>query len=422
MVEHQSRFNRILKMLVLITAGEVIFVLPFMLPRLFRTTYIDVFGLDNFEFGLIYAVFGIIALVAYFFGGILADFFPARKLIATALLLTGLGGLFLSTIPSIKLLTVIYGFWGITTMLLLWSALHKATREWGGIGQQGLAFGLLDGGRGLVSALVASLVVAIFAFLLPTAVAEASVEQRTQALSKLFQICSFFVIALTIPAWLAIKTTNKQDAKATKQKINKGHILRIARMPVVWLQGIIIFCAYTAFKTIDFFSIYATDVFAYNEVTAGQLMALLFWVRPFAAFGAGFLADSYKSSQIIIWSFLILIIGSILLISNIIPVGVFWLLAFTLAATCIGIYALRGVYFALFEEASIPINLTGTATGIISIVGFLPDLFISPLMGYLIDATPGVSGYQHLFGLLLLFSIIGLTATLFFRRYSSTRV
>jgi len=406
-------------MLALVIAGEIVFLLPFMLPRLFRSTYLDVFGLTNLEFGVVYSVFGIIALVSYFFGGLLADLFAARKLITAALLLTGIGGLFLSAIPQLGIFISIYGFWGITTSLLLWAALHRATREWGGIEQQGLAFGILEGGRGAISALLASLVVAVFAFLLPLDVLEATFEQRTEALSEVIQIFSVLVIAVALLVWFFVPETNAITKSA--QRLTKAAIFRIARIPAIWLQGIVVFSAYVTFKIVDYFSLYATEIFGYDEVAAGQLIAILFWIRPVAALGAGFLGDFFKSSQVIIWSFMLLIIGSFILTANILPLGIYWLLLLTLSATSVGIYALRGVYFALFEEVEIPRNLTGTTVGLISIIGFMPDFFISPLLGYLIDQSPGIVGYQQVFGLLLVFSVIGLIAILLFQNVTKKK-
>ena len=84
---------------------------------------------------------------AYFFGGPLADRFPARKLLALSLWLTASGGLYLATFPGYYGAMIVWGFFWLSTVLLFWAALIKATRSWGGISNQGLAYGVLDGGR-----------------------------------------------------------------------------------------------------------------------------------------------------------------------------------------------------------------------------------------------------------------------------------
>ena len=84
-------------------------------------------------------------------------------------------------------------------------------------------------------------------------------------------------------------------------------------------------------------------------------------------------------------------------------------------ATSAMVFGLRGVYFALFNEARVPPALTGTAAGLVSVLGYTPDIFMGPLMGYLTDTYPGAVGHQYLFGVLARFTAIGVVATLLFQ-------
>ena len=111
-----SKSRRVFALLALIVAGESIFFLPFVLPRVFRPTILEVFGLTNYELGTAFAVYGVVAMVAYALGGPLADFFCPRKLLAIALISTSLGGILLWCIPSLTTLKFIYGYWGFTTI------------------------------------------------------------------------------------------------------------------------------------------------------------------------------------------------------------------------------------------------------------------------------------------------------------------
>ena len=72
-------------MLALIVAGEAVFFLPFVLPRVFRSTLLEVFQLTNLQLGIAFSVYGAVAMLAYFLGGPLADRFSARKMMAFAL-------------------------------------------------------------------------------------------------------------------------------------------------------------------------------------------------------------------------------------------------------------------------------------------------------------------------------------------------
>ena len=71
-------------------------------------------------------------MVAYFFGGPLADRFEPRKPLAGSLWATTLGGLYLTTFPSFTEVMLVWGFFGIANSLSFYAALIKATRSWGG--------------------------------------------------------------------------------------------------------------------------------------------------------------------------------------------------------------------------------------------------------------------------------------------------
>jgi sugar phosphate permease len=128
-------------MLGLIIAGEAVFLLPYW------PTVLEVLDLSNTELGAAQGVYGILAMAGYFLGGPLADRFPARNLLATSLWATAAGGLYMATFPGYRGALILWGFFGVTTILFFWAALIRATRDWGGHDTQGRAYGLLDGGR-----------------------------------------------------------------------------------------------------------------------------------------------------------------------------------------------------------------------------------------------------------------------------------
>ena len=156
-----------LQILLLILAGEAIFLLPFVLARVFRPTFLAVFELSNTQLGNCYSLYGMVALLSYLLGGTVADRFPPRKLMALALFLTALGGGYMYTHPSFEALRLLYAYWGFTTIFLFWSAMIKATRSWGGQAHQGKAFGFLEGGRGFFAASIGTLSVVIFTWAFP---------------------------------------------------------------------------------------------------------------------------------------------------------------------------------------------------------------------------------------------------------------
>lgn len=413
---HRPILRRAIIMTTLIIAGETVFLLPFVVPRIFRPTLLDVFSLTNLELGIAFSVYGIVAMFAYFAGGPLADRFSARKLMAMALLTTSLGGIVLASTPPLSVLMWLYGFWGLTTILLFWAALIRATREWGGTNSQGLAYGILDGGRGLVAALLASISVAIFAALLPIDPSLATLAQRTSALTQVIWIFTGFVVMAAVLVWLFVPEMQMKPKGTPPKRLTLAGVKEVIRLPSIWLQAIIVLCAYAGYKGTDDFSLYAYDAFGYDDVAAARMGTVSYWVRPFAAIAAGFLGDRVGISKVVLWSFALLIVGGLVIALGMVPPGIYWLLVLTVAGTSLGIYALRGIYFALFQEANIPLAFTGSAVGLVSVLGFTPDIFMGPIMGYLIDRSPGALGHQHVFGVIAGFALVGLVTTVVFRR------
>lgn len=411
-----SKVRQGLIIVALIAAGEAVFLLPFVLARVFRPTFLDVFGITNLQLGTAFSLYGVVAMVAYFAGGPLADRFSARRLMTLALVATGLGGVVLAGIPSTRVMNLLWATWGATTIFLFWAAMIRATREWGGVSAQGRAYGLLDGGRGLLAALIASGTVVVFAALLPSDVASATPEQREVAFRAVIWVFTGLTLGIALLVWVIVPDNAPSERRGDQAKLSLDGIRAACRMPVVWLHAVIVVCAYAGYKATDDFSLLARDALGFDEVAASGIGTLSFWIRAIAAVGAGYLGDRVDSSRVIVWGFAILIVGSLLIASGMLIPGVAWMLITTIVATSVGIYALRGVYFALLAEGAVPLAFTGSAIGVVSFIGFTPDVFMGPLMGVLLDNSPGVLGHRHVFASVSVFGAVGLMAMIVFRR------
>lgn len=410
-----SSIRRSITILALIVAGEAVFFLPFVLPRVFRPTLLDVFGLNNTELGIAFSVYGLVAMLAYFPGGPLADRFSARKLMVFALVATSMGGLVMASIPSLGNLKVLYGFWGVTTILMFWAPLIRATREWGGAKLPGRAFGILDGGRGLVSALIGSSAVVLFTFFMPDEIQIATPSERANALRQVILLFSGLTFAAAVIVWFALLGQSKPSGDIQKKVPSKG-VGRVLRMPTVWLQAIVVVCAYVGYKGLDDVSLYAHDVLGFDEIQAAHVGTLSMWVRPFAAISAGLLADRLGVARMTIFSLLILGLGSAVIAAGGFRPGVSVFFFATLITTSAAVFALRGLYYAMMEEGRVPFGDTGSAVGIVSVVGYTPDVFMGPVMGVLLDRWPGELGHQYVFAVMALFAFVGMIASIMFWR------
>ncbi|MEM9361787.1 MAG: MFS transporter [Bacteroidota bacterium] len=394
-------------LILLILSGEAVFILPFVLPRIFRPTVLDVFDLTNVEIGICFSIYGLVAIPSYLFGGPLADKYPPRKLIATALWMTALGGILYAQYPGFSTLKILYGYWGFTTIFLFWAPMIKATRVWGGGSSQGKAFGFLDGGRGMTGALFGLLGVLIFSFFLTDDANVASLSDRKNAFTYVIYVSSVIISIIGILTWFYMKT-GSDERKLVLERITAKEIKEVLRLPSVWLLMIIILCAYVGYKITDIISQYAEEVMLYNQVESAEVGTFLQFLRPITGVLIGLIVDRFKITLWLVFSFVSCIIGGLLFASGWIAPTTTLLYFLSVSIIGVGVYAGRSLYFAVMRIGKIPIVLTGTAVGLVSLVGYTPDIFAGLLSGYLLDSHPGEElGHQLVFLMLACFSFVG---------------
>lgn len=408
--------TRRMALMTLILAGEVIFFLPFVLPRIFKPTVLEVFQITNTELGVFFSVYGIVALISYLLGGPIADRFSPRKLMAGAMLLTSFGGVLLFFIPSKEYMYWIYGFWGLTTILFFWAPLMRTTRLIGKENSQGKIFGFLDGGRGLVAAIVSVGAIWILSAFLPDSSEVYSMEQKKDALQNVVLFFTSIVLGTTVLVFIAFRGLEK-GGRSYSKNVSLAEYLVIAKRPEVLLQAVIILCAYSGYRVTDDFSLLASDMLDYNGVKAAEVGSIALWLRPVAAIIAGVTADKLKASAVSLFCFGLMLMGGVLMF--IAPESCYSVvfLFIVVTSTSVGVYSMRGLYFAIMGEAKIPLAVTGSVVGLVSLIGYLPDIYMAPLMGVFLDKYKGlVTGHQYVFMLLSIFSVLGIISTLLFKR------
>ncbi len=408
-------------MLGLIVAGEAVYALPFHITRFFRPTVLDVFDLTNTELGTVQAAYGIVGVLAYFPSGPLADRFSARSLLAVSLFSTAAGGLYLATMPGFVGAVLVWGFFGLTTILLFWAALIRTTREWGSDRSQGQAFGWLDAGRGVFSAALASAAALIFGFLFPDGIIAADMADRNAALRMVILAYSAITALSGVFVWYAMADrgdgVKRHFEKWQPARVSLGaHLMRALRLPAVWLISVIVFCAYVAYKGFDNYSLYAVQVFGLNQVEASQLVALGSWMRPVGALGLGLLGDRYQVTRMTVVCFVTLLVSQLFFAMYTPAPGAVWILLSNILIGGAAMFGLRSLYYALLEDAHIPAVATGTAVGVVSVIGYSPDVFVSYVGGVLLDRSPGLIGHQHYFWFLASFAALGLVTSLILMR------
>ncbi len=398
-----STFRRWLIMTCLCLSGGIIYLLPY-LREVYYIPLQETLQLSNTQLGVLMSVFGVAAMISYFPGGWLADKISPRKLITISMLSTGMAGLYFATFPSYPLSIAVHAFWGVSVTLTFWAALIKATRNWGSRTQQGRAFGILESGRGIAEVVGSTALLALFARLGSGAV----------GLSWVIILFSLTDILIGLMAWFVLEDSTRDSSgkEEKKERIGLKEIIKVLKMPVVWLISVVILAAYSAYWGSYYFTPYATDVFRMSVVFGGALGVGKMWIKPISALGAGFLADKIGASRAVAWSFVILIASFGVFVFTPGNPNLVLILVANTALASVAIFALRGIYFATLEEGGIPLALTGTVTGIVSVIGYTPDIFMPLAGGALLDGYPGALGYRYFFIFIAGVCMLGLLAAL----------
>ena len=385
------------RLIILAIAGSLIYGLPY-----FRTYYYDAYlsayNLTNIQMGSLGSIFGVFGMVSYLFGGVVADFISPKKLISISLILTGAAGFLHLFATSYTMLLIIYLVWGFTALFAFWPALVKGIRSLAGPDEQGKAYGFMEAGRGVTNAVHLAIALAII-----TAVT----AQRGSAdgLKGGIVFYSVVVIVLGVLVLLFFKDPETNDQS---ERFNFKQVLTVIKLPQVWILCLILCCTYVMNMSYSYFNPYATSALGVAMIGGTIVTIMADYIRPFASVGGGILADRLGRPRIMTIGFAIMAAGTFAIaLFPSMSVPVFVLLC---AVVYVGMYCNYGIVFSLMEDGGIPMEVSGTAIGLISTIGYLPEVFCPFVAGVVLD-TFSESGYKYYFlamGVIMLIGIVGI--------------
>lgn len=396
-------------MAVLSISGGIIFLLPF-LQEVYYKPLADALNLDNAQVGSLLSVFGVTAMLSYPPGGWLADRVSPRILLSSSLLLTGGSGFYFATFPSYAISLAIHALWGVTITLLFWGAMIRVTRNWAPADEQGKAFGILETGRGFGELASSMAILAVFGLL----------GSDRFALSTVIVLFSALISVLGVLAWFTIDDkAGGQNTTNENSGVGIQEVVAVLKMPTVWLIATVILAGYCAYWGTFRFTSYSSDIFLMSVTMAAALSVGKMWMKPIAALSAGLISDKFGIAKSVAFLFVVLIASFSLFALMPGAPSLLVVMIVNVAIASLAVFALRGIYFALLEEGGIPIAVTGTATGVISVIGFTPDIFMPLLGGELLDRFPGPEGYRLFFLTVAGICTVGLGATLILIRVTA---
>ena len=401
--------GRYLKLTFLIMAGGAIYPLLY-LRQNFEMTLISTLGISLTELNVAHSILGAAFVLSYVPSGWLADRFSPRSLLTFSVTMTGVVGFWYASIPAPEWINVIYGLWGLTTGLTFWAALIKGCSLLAPDDQQARFFGLLEGGRGLFEALLATIAVAWFAYAVSSlgAIDEGAMVQVIYFYSTVCLLIGallWFVLDESSQAATEAGAPPEETSPVTFKETVRDLLSLVLNLRV-WLVALCILTGYQVFWATYTYSAFLQTQFGLDAVAVAALTTVRLWMRPIGAVLMGFIGDRFHPVRSL--GIAILLAGFSLIALLVLPAdSPFTLLYFAVATSSVVIYGVRGIYWASFNTARIEPRRAGLAIGLISMIGYTPDIYMPLINTYLIDTYGDTVGFQLYFGGVGLTAIIG---------------
>jgi len=384
-------FKKYLTLIVLGLAGGSIYMLPY-IKYIFYNPIMNVMGINNAQSGMLLTMYAIGNVVLYIPGGMLADRVSSRKAITISLLATTVLTVVFAVTFDYYVAMILWLLLSFGSGFVFWAAILKTIRIIGTEEEQGRMYGVYYAANGGFSALIGAVCLKAFS---------SASDERT-GLFWAIMVMALFTLVTAFLLFIILKGDDKLEAPTTPEdQFHFSDLKTTLTTPAVWLISIICFCVYGVYSCTSYFTPYLTDVIGYSTTQAGAFELVRgYVVMLVAAPLGGFLADRVFHSTlkwfIIGGTFLGISMIAVLLID---PDANHMLIAILTLIPGLFSMTLYGIMFSTMHEVNIPIKIAGTAIGIASIIGYLPDVFLQTFFGGILDKY-GNKGYNIIFMIL----------------------
>ncbi len=390
-------------LIVLISMGSSIIYAPMYLKGVFYDPLMQALGCSNADLGLMISVYGLTALICYLPSGIVADKFRMRTLATGGFLATAVLVFIYATLPSVGVCLALFVGMGVTSILVWWGTRFKVVRlcceEDEYASKIGISYSIY-GVTGLVIGLINAAIIAAVTAAVGPAVGMQAIIIFLGVMITLLGIASYFLIP-------DFKGEINKDAKL----FSAAEAIEAIKHPGVLWACIAYFCVYAVYQGATYTTPYLTSCFNAD----GNLVNVIGLIRTYgigllAGPIVGWIATKIKSPSKTIAGCFILTIGVLVgfLLFPHDPNGVMFVsvLVVLFGFTTYGAFSIGS---SPLSEVKIPMRIFGTAAGLLSVIGFLPDVFIHTWYGSMIDAS-GTAAYTEIFTIEMALAAIGIVA------------
>lgn len=411
-LKETSRSTKYTVLVLMVVSLCTIYVLPYLRYQYFTPLQEAMGLLDNATaYGSLVSVYGIMNVIFYLPGGIIADKFDPKKLLVFSMVASGGLGLWMATWPGYTSLMIIHALWSVTTVLTFWSSSIKVVNMLSSANEQGQMFGLLEGGRGLVSLGLNAVFLAVFAAVASSAGGDVKGITFVVVCVSVLMILDGIALAFLLPKTDMSKAINSSILDSLKA------MLKSFAKPITWALAGIIFTCSAIGASASYYAPYLQGI-GMTVIMASTFAVIRGSVTTIIAapIAGGISKKMGRSSMVMLVACVALVIlecvlrftpasNSVLIFLMVIMV----LITFFFAAN-------RAVYWAIIDEAGTEKFMVGSVVGIASLVGYLPDTFIHTLFGSYLDNNDPTVAFNKIFTFCIGCAVLGLVSSILAER------
>lgn len=360
-------------------------------------------GFTNTQLGLLMSVLGIASTILYLPGGYLADKFSPLKLMTIGLIGAGAVGFIIAQFPSYPVMMALYCLWPVFAILIAWNPQIKVLRLISEDDQQAKIQTMRAYGRTLPILTISLAGSSLLAML-----------QEATALKVTLYMYSSLAIICAIIAAVTYTPVPSQLNAAKEKSVDLKEYAKVLKMPEVWMIGLIGFSAYTASTGVTYLQPYLATVFNLSAATSSVFAIIAKNCALIAAPIITWIAMKAKMPVTKVLGYSLILAAACFVVYILMPaqtlILVLCIVFYMVAALCImSTWALQ---FVPVSEVEIPMAVTGSAIGVISMFSFVSDIFYSAICGHFIDAY-ALDGYRWIFGMTVVILAAGAFACMY---------
>lgn len=384
-------------LIILISMGSSVVYTPMYLKNIFYDPLMQAIGCSNADLGMMVSMYGIAAVVCYLPSGIVADKFRMRTLATVGFVGTAALTFVYAALPSLVVCYIIFLGMGITSILIWWGTRYKVIRlccEENEYSQKiGISYSIY-GLAGLVVGLVNTAIVASFA-------------DAVTGVRVMIVFLGAILLIMGVLSYILIPDFKGEISQNSGLFDLKDAVEAFKWPGVIW-AALTMFFVYSVYQGATYTTPYMTQAFGADDTLVNVIgLIRTYGIGLLAGPVVGWLATKIKSaSKAMVICFLLsigLLIGFIIMPTTA-GVAVVASMVVLFGFTTYGAFSIGS---SPLSEIKMPMRIFGTATGLLSVIGFMPDMFIHAWYGSMIDAK-GLDAYPQIFGIETALAVIGI--------------